>query len=78
MSVAAAGKESDAGAEARARAERGREGSELSKRELDQRLRRVERSAEREELLASTAQSLRSRIPNGIDPSSRTTALEVL
>jgi len=40
------------GAEARAKAERGLEGSELSKRELDQRLRRVERGAKREELLA--------------------------
>ena len=40
------------GAEARAKAERGLEESELPKRELDQRLRRVERGAEREELLA--------------------------
>lgn len=40
------------GAEARAKAERGLEESELTKRELDQRLRRVERGAKREELLA--------------------------
>ncbi len=40
------------GAEARAKAERGLEESELPRRELDQRLRRVERGAEREELLA--------------------------
>ncbi|HEY4976724.1 MAG TPA: hypothetical protein VII05_05175 [Gaiellaceae bacterium] len=40
------------GAEAREKAERGLEDSELSKRELDQRLRRVERGAKREELLA--------------------------
>jgi hypothetical protein len=78
MPVAAAGKESDAGAEARDKAERGLEGSELSKREFDQRLRRIERGAERDEFLTSKAQPLRPRIPNGIDPSSRTTALEVL
>jgi DNA polymerase-3 subunit delta' len=42
----------ECGAEARAKAERGLEGSELSKRDLDQRLRRVERGAKREELLA--------------------------
>ena len=40
------------GAEARAKAERALEESELTKRELDQRLRRVQRGAEREELLA--------------------------
>jgi DNA polymerase-3 subunit delta' len=40
------------GAEARAKAELALEGSDLPKRELDQRLRRVERGAEREELLA--------------------------
>lgn len=40
------------GAEARAKAERALEESELTKRELDQRLRRVERGAERDELLA--------------------------
>ena len=40
------------GAEARAKAERGLEDGELTKRELDQHLRRVERGAKREELLA--------------------------
>jgi DNA polymerase-3 subunit delta' len=40
------------GAEARAKAESALEDSELTKRELDQRLRRVQRGAEREELLA--------------------------
>ena len=40
------------GAEARAKAESALEGSELTKRELDQRLRRVQRGAERDELLA--------------------------
>jgi DNA polymerase-3 subunit delta' len=40
------------GAEARAKAERGLEAVEMPKRELDQRLRRVERGAERDELLA--------------------------
>ena len=42
----------ECGAEARAKAERELEGSELTKRELEQRLRRVQRGAEREELLA--------------------------
>lgn len=40
------------GTEARAKAEAELEGTELPKRELDQRLRRVKRGAEREELLA--------------------------
>ena len=43
---------SERGALARAKAELELEGEQLSKRELDQRLRRVERGAEREELLA--------------------------